>query len=257
MDAGLGPSIGALLRQARGEKALSLADVQQTLRVSQRYLQALEADDYAALPPGVYARALIRQYAALLGLDPTELLARYGRARPVERDIVRPALPAMDRPPIVSLKAIVTVLVVATGVGLFAYLQAQYNSLARSLEAGGGAVTAPALPTQTGRSVSALLTPFPTATSPPPPTSLPSPTPVTGLLLEARTTERSWVQVWVDGNPALAETLPSGTLRTFSGRQGIRLRVGNAAGIEISVNGVPQGPLGQRGQAAEATWIVG
>ena len=246
-----------MLRQTRAERALSLADVQQTLRVSQRYLQALEADDYAALPPGVYARALIRQYSAFLGLDSMDLLARYGRVRPVERDFVRPSLPSGDRPPLVSLKAIVTVLVIASCVGLFAYLQAQYNSYARSVvEAGGGAVTAPALPTQTGRSVSPLLTPFPTLTIPPLATSLPSPTPVSGVVLEARTTERSWIQVWVDGSPAFAETLPSGTLRTFTAKQGIRLRVGNAAGVDVLINGVPQTPLGSRGQAAEATWTV-
>ena len=256
MEMGLGPSIGALLRRARSERALSLADIQQALRVSPKYLQALESDDYAGLPPGVYARALIRQYSAYLGLDPMELLARYGRARPLERDTVRPALPTLDRPPLVSLKAIVTVLIVASCVGLFAYLQAQYNSFARSVEAGGGGVTPPALPTQTGRSVSALLTPFPTATSIPPPTAAPTPTPVSGVVVEARTTERSWVQVWVDGVSVLAETLPSGTSRTFTARQGVRLRVGNAGGVEIAVNGVGQGPLGLRGQAAEAAWTL-
>src|SRR5262245_48762331 len=99
METGLGPSIGSLLRQARNERALSLADVQQALRVSPRYLQALGSDDYAGLPPCVYARALIRQYASYLGLDAMELLARYGKARPLERDTVRPALPSIERPP--------------------------------------------------------------------------------------------------------------------------------------------------------------
>ena len=256
MDTGLSPSIGTVLRQARSERALSFADVQQALRVSQKYLQALESDDYAGLPPGVYARALIRQYAVYLGLDPQDLLVRFGRIRPAERDTVRPALPSPERTRTIPLRAVVGVVVAIFCVGVFGYLQAQYNSFARSVEAGGGGVTAPALPTQTGRSVSALLTPFPTATSLPAPSITPIPTPVSGVVVEARTTERSWIQAWVDGASVLAEIVPSGSSKTFAARQGVRLRVGNAGGVEIVVNGVGQGPLGARGQATEATWSL-
>lgn len=248
------PSVGEQLKRTRAELALSLADVQEALHIRQRHIQALETDDYAALPPSVYARALIRHYAEFLGLDPSQLLARYGQARPSERETVRPALPPLERPPLVSLKAIVTVLVVASCVGLFGYLQAQYNSFARSVELETGGVTPPALATPSSRSVSPLLTPFPTEMPAPPPTPAPSATAVSGVVLETRTLERSWVQVWVDGTSVLAETLPGGTARTFTGRQGIRLRVGNAAGVEVAVNGIPQGPLGSRGQAVEATW---
>ncbi|MSQ23831.1 MAG: helix-turn-helix domain-containing protein [Chloroflexi bacterium] len=250
METGLSPSIGTLLKQARVVRALTINDIQDELRVRQRYLVALEADDLGALPPGVYARALIRQYAAFLGLDPFELLARYGRARPIERDSVRPSLPVLDRPPLVSLKAVVTVLVVASCIGLFVYLQAQYNSYTRSVDNGGG-VTQSALPTTKGRS--ALLTPFPTAVIVPP-TAAALATPVSGLVVEARAIDRSWIEAWVDGSSAMAETLPGGSLRTFTGRHGIRLRVGNAGGVEVLVNGVSQGTLGQRGQAVEAAW---
>jgi cytoskeletal protein RodZ len=257
MEPRLGPAIGALLKEARTAQALSLNDVQEALHVNLKYLQALENDDYGALPPGVYARGLIRQYAAFVGLDPTEILARYGRARPPEREVVRPALQPIDRPPLVSLKAIVTVLVVAVCIGLFGYLQAQYNSLSRSLDTSGAAVTPPALPTPGLLAQSQLLTPFPTGTPVPAPTATVAPTPIAGVMLEARTTDRTWLQVWVDGSSVLAETLPVGAARTFTARQGIRLRAGNAAGVQVSVNGVPQPSLGAPNQAVEATWTLG
>ena len=255
MEPRLGLAIGALLKEARTDQALSFSDVQEALHVNQRYLQALEADDYAGLPPGVYARALIRRYATFLGLDPVDLLNRYGKARPPERDTVRPVLAPIDRPPFVSMKAIVTVLVVASCIGLFAYLQAQYNSFARSVDVSGGGVIPPSLPTP-GRAVSQILTPFPTSTPAQPPTPAPTPTAVIGVLLEARTTDRSWMQVWVDGTSVMAETLPNGTVRSFNARQGIRMRVGNASGVEVTINGVPQPPLGSRGQAIDAAWSL-
>ena len=61
---------GARLRAAREAAGLSVEAVGARLRLSERQVAALEADDHAALPPGPFVRGFVRNYARLLGLDP-------------------------------------------------------------------------------------------------------------------------------------------------------------------------------------------
>jgi hypothetical protein len=136
--------------------------------------------------------------------------------------------------------------------GLFVYLYSQLTSFADSVDS--GQVRAQQVPTPLSRSISALLTPLPAGTPGPSPTPEPSPTPISGLLIEARIVDRSWVQVWADERPVLAQTLPPGTTQTFTADRSLRMRVGNAGGIDITVNGVHQGRLGSTGQVLDASW---
>lgn len=248
--------IGERLRRARVDRSRTVSEAASALHVRQNYIQALEANDWARLPPGVYTRALIGSYARWLGLDATDILALYSRVGPPEGESVRPAVSAIRKPPLISVGAIAMVGGVVAFLALVAYLQGQYSSLARSLELE-STVQPPALATPAGRSIPGLLTPFPSAIPTPPETPVPSPTPVVGVLVEVRTTDRSWVQVWQDGSQVLAETLPGGGQRSFSAAREVRLRVGNAGGVEVTVNGAPQGPLGARGQVVEAVWSRG
>jgi hypothetical protein len=66
--------------------------------------------------------------------------------------------------------------------------------------------------------------------------------------------ERSWLQVWADNRPVFAENAPAGTTRTFTADEAIRMRVGNAGGVDVTVNGDHQGRLGSAGQALEVSW---
>jgi hypothetical protein len=62
------------------------------------------------------------------------------------------------------------------------------------------------------------------------------------------------MEVWVDGRSVMAETVQTGFTRSFTAEQQVRMRVGNAAGVQVVVNGATQGPLGGRGQAVDAFW---
>lgn len=245
-------SVGDRLRRARIGQGLSLEDVESTLHVRQHVVQALETDDFAGLPPTVYTRALIRDYARLVGLDPADLLERAVPMRPQDRNPIRPAIQPLDKPPLVSLKAVFIVAGIVLFGALLFYLYSQLNSFADSVDT--AQARAQPLPTQQSRSISALLTPLPTPAPGPTEPPAPTPTPITGLLVEARVTERSWVQVWADGRSVLAQTLPPGTTRSFSADQSVRMRVGNAGGVDITANGIHQGRLGSTGQVLDASW---
>jgi cytoskeleton protein RodZ len=74
------PGIGRILEQKRKAQGLSLEEVEQATKIRKRYLEALEREDYAVLPDGVYARGFLKTYANYLGLD-GEALSRQLKSR--------------------------------------------------------------------------------------------------------------------------------------------------------------------------------
>lgn len=69
-------SPGAVLASARVRAGLSLSDVAERSRVGLHALEAIEADDWDALPALVYARGFMRLYAREVGVDPDAVVAR-------------------------------------------------------------------------------------------------------------------------------------------------------------------------------------
>ena len=72
-------SIGDTLRRERLKRNLAVAKIAGDLKISARFLDAIEAEDFAKLPGGVFTKSFVRQYAAYLGLDPAELVAEVQR----------------------------------------------------------------------------------------------------------------------------------------------------------------------------------
>lgn len=71
--------LGSLLTRAREARGLTLEDAERDTRISRRYLQALEAEQFEVIPAPVYARGFLRSYSQYLGLDPAEALAMFPR----------------------------------------------------------------------------------------------------------------------------------------------------------------------------------
>ena len=73
--------IGARLRAAREHKGLTMLQAAEKLHVDARVLEALEAEDFAALGADVYVRGHLRRYADLVGEPPEELQELYAGSR--------------------------------------------------------------------------------------------------------------------------------------------------------------------------------
>ena len=69
-------SPGAMLASARVRAGLSLSDISERSRVSVTALEAIEGDDWDALPAPVYAKGFMRLYAREVGLEPDAVVAR-------------------------------------------------------------------------------------------------------------------------------------------------------------------------------------
>ena len=71
--------IGEKLRLEREARGIALRDISEQTRISMRYLEAIETNDYRRLPGGIFNRSFIRAYAKFVGYDEHEAIEEYTR----------------------------------------------------------------------------------------------------------------------------------------------------------------------------------
>lgn len=82
--------IGAILREGRERRGLTVEAVEEKTKIAATVLLALEEGNQAKFPHPVYARGFVRSYAQLLGLDAVDLCAHFSREYPVPVDADHP-----------------------------------------------------------------------------------------------------------------------------------------------------------------------
>lgn len=123
------PAFGENLRREREMRGVSLEEISSATKISLRFLEAIERDDFSKLPGGIFSRSFIRSYAHYLGLDEERVVAEYQlAARPqVDFDLHRMSSgsPASGRPASRTplLATIVAVVLLAGGYELYRYSQ--------------------------------------------------------------------------------------------------------------------------------------
>ncbi len=69
--------IGSILREARIRSSLSLKQVSEITKIRVKYLEALEQNDFGAVPGPTFIKAYLRTYASVLRLDADGLVEEY------------------------------------------------------------------------------------------------------------------------------------------------------------------------------------
>lgn len=234
-------ALGERFRAARESRGLTLSDVAEHIRIRSVYLAAIEEEQWGAIGAPVYIRGFLRTYARYLGIDPEEAVSEFnassGAAALAAEPLTREFSARQDAglSPIIWVASVVAVLLVA----LVIY---NYFSLRH----------APAAPVAVESS------------SPNAPSAAPS---AAGAIASAEPVLKadrtltlhllgvSWLRVTVDGNVSIEGTFPAGTSKTFHGAKAV-LRVGNAGGVEVTVDGKAVGPLGRVGDVVERTFTL-
>jgi len=70
---------GEIIKSARVEQHLSLADVIKATKIPEEYLKAIENNQFENLPDGVYAQLYVKKYADFLNLSPLKMAAIFRR----------------------------------------------------------------------------------------------------------------------------------------------------------------------------------
>jgi cytoskeleton protein RodZ len=286
-------SVGDTLRRERLQRKLDLDQISHELKISRRMLDAIEADQYERLPGGVFAKAFVRQYAGMLGLDAEELANQVQRAMAPPssldaEDRTKPAVTPIEVPRVEewtslgdrgsrqsgSLPAAALVVVAML------ICSAVYAWLQRPRTAPAAHVTQPRQQTQTQLAPSpapqvatppvqtpqtapvqtAQTAPVPSPATPPaasPATSTQPETPPGPVHVEMAAEDAVWVLVHVDGKVAYTGVIDAGGRKVFDGTKDVQVRLGNAGGINISLNGKPIGSAGPKGQVRNVQFTSG
>jgi cytoskeleton protein RodZ len=80
--------VGAVLRQLRDKRNLSVQDIAGQMRLDPRLVQALEDDNYRVFAADTYIRGYLRNYAKLLGVNGDELISLYQNDAPPPPEII-------------------------------------------------------------------------------------------------------------------------------------------------------------------------
>ncbi|HEY1293830.1 MAG TPA: RodZ domain-containing protein [Chloroflexota bacterium] len=244
-------TLGETLRQARLDKGASLADAARDTHIRRSYLEALEAEDLAALPPPVYTRGFLRTYAEYLGLNAQAMVDLYQPAvRREPTPTLRPAVPRVALPRSIPVRPVLYGIGGLAFILMFGFAWNWYQDVQHTLNSSDAALRQQArlgTPTPIGARLPTsipVLLPTATATLEPTPEPTITPTPVIdGILVEFRTSARVYVEAAVDGKQVVAETLAPGTDRQLPLAQtSVIMRTSNGSAVDITVNGAHQDP---------------
>jgi len=126
--------LGDILRSQREKKGITLDQAAADTRIREKFLKALEDDDYQSLPGAVYTKGFLRNYAEYLDLSQEELVVLFHQERglqaPEPARRFDPLRPIIRRSLIFTPTVLVPVAVLAVVVLFVGYLYYQFVSFA-------------------------------------------------------------------------------------------------------------------------------
>ena len=242
------------LRRARLDQGIDLATVAASTKIKAKYLQAIEAGDAKSLPGGFFYKSFAHQYATFW-VDTGAIDAEIDRVlnpdapqpspMPAQQRDVKPSSGSQGARKYFSYAALVLILVASSGIDDWWHESRAAATEKIESRAPIAENTAP------------RRTPSPAAGR----VSLASVSQVgagpagaaagSRVELALTATEETWLSVSSDGTPIFSGLLEANQTKTIEGKDFAKLRVGNAAGLEVRLNGKPLGPLGAHGQVRD------
>lgn len=273
-------TLGKFLKSQRESKKISLREVSKNTRVREPILKAIEEDKHELLPPATYVKGFLLAYARYLRLDLNDILLRYESS--LKGEPVAPPSPhariagqkISSPPPAKKIKQKflwnTKQLWVIVGVVLASFVVFYFFSPYASK---------PLIETIPGKSVerkiSGVASPppggiarapegKPTVEGKAPPVSSPPVAAVISveekktedkkaeekkkLSLQIKAAEETWVSLAPDDQPQKEMTFKPGDGLSIQASHQIRMRLGNAGGVDLILNGRPMGKFGKSGE---------
>ncbi len=249
-------NFGEHLKREREMRGVSLDEISSATRISTRFLEALEREQWDRLPGGVFNRGFVRAVARFLGLDEETLVAEYAlaiNARP------EPAVwAAAAAPPLATARRKVHIggrsrafpwraaalLLALAGGGWFAW-----HRYAPLVTAWRKPVPEPASPAQRQSPSAARLPEASPGTSG---TQADAAEPAT-LELKIETTRPTLVSVIADGKSVFEGRMSAGQSRQFRAQEQFQVSAGNSTAVLLELNGQMMAPLGTPGRPGRVT----
>jgi transcriptional regulator with XRE-family HTH domain len=238
--------IGADLRRARMSRDMSVEDISRATKITQTLIRAIESDDFAKLPGGLFTRGYLRAYAREVGLNAEEIIERYrggfeaAASPPVEA-------PAQQKPEPVSHSRYLAPVaddgsrsrhVQILQLCLILMMVALYFALVRKpkLETPSEAKTV--APVAVAPKTETPVATKGTAVPPPPET----------LTLELRPRGPCWVEVTAQGKRLFGRLMDGGQHESITLTDDVTMRIGDPGAFAFTIDGAEGRSLGPGGQ---------
>src|SRR5712691_8611825 len=228
---------GGTLRAARERRGLSLRQIANATKISMIMLEALERNDIARLPGGMFSRAFVRSYALEVGLDPEETIQEFiGQfphgsvtARPTTTQIEDHEAIESDRRMATTFLRLFMISVPVAGIVLY------FGAAGRRASPPAERRAAASAPREIAPPASS---PAPVGAAPQTPATAPSTVvPADRLIVQVVAVRPSWVSAIVDGRRAVQRMFQPGDEQTLEVHNEIVLTTGDAGAVTVTLNG--------------------
>ena len=242
--------LGQKLKETRENMGLSLSDVEEATKIRKKYLQALENEDFEALPEKTYTRGFIKSYCKYLHLDPTEMLEEIDShfSKTFYESDFSPAPDLSEATPTPTMKEnrfFKFGIIVAAILLLFISSKLWSNTLGNNKSGPENNPNINSADNTPEKETDSKDTPKESEV----PEQPPQQEEIQGVKLEIEITEQQcWVKVISDGRELFSGTLNQGDKRVFEGDSEIILTLGNAGAAKVTHNGEVLPPLGAFGE---------
>lgn len=286
-------AFGDKLRREREMRGVTIAEMSESTKISKRWLQALEDEEFDVLPGGVFNRGFVRSYARFLGINEEQAVSDYVEAsneQPPPEDKFPLEIHEKEGSPPLNPKrsflpvALAIVALVLVGGGWTWWVKHKPQTAAHTIQTPEPTIApqqAPPAPAQPAAEV---------ASAPVPDKSVPSSEDGVGssanqegsvrpekdaaetdadakqasdepkknlnksFTVSIKAKESSWVSIVADGKTRWEGMLDPNMERSIKAGKELVLKTGNAAGLDISYNGRPLGALGKENQVRTLTF---
>lgn len=241
-------SLGSLIAKARKDAGLSLEDLAAKTNIRISVLSEIEKDNFSHCGGETYARGHVRNIASILKVDQKEFIRLYeeeqgGETRSIkdlliENSVMR--LPAEARK--VSWKVLVMISVVsliAVGIAQVVISNVNTNDVVSAVPSASASPTAAESPSAEPSAKNTFST-------------------GTGVEVVINATRaKSWLFVSDDaGRVLFSGQIPRGAVKVFSSDSQLNLKVGNAGGVDLKVNGKKVEAIGVDAEVVSVSYGV-
>jgi cytoskeletal protein RodZ len=248
-------SLGSMITKARKDAGLSIDDLSAATNIRGPLIRDMEANNFAQCGGDTYARGHLRNIATKLAIDPQIFLTAFEdeqmhvdrsmQDKLVETSVMREPTDAKK----VSWKVLITISIASLGVAGLAQILVTNNST-------------PDIPVAVDES--ATPSPSSDATTEPTAAATTEPTDESAIstgegveVIITATRAKSWLFVSdANGRTLFSGQISQGVTKTFTTGQQLNMKVGNAGGVDLSVNGKNVDPLGIDGQVVSVSYGV-
>jgi cytoskeleton protein RodZ len=248
---------GEDLKREREMRGVSLEEICAATRISTRFLEALEKEEWDRLPGGVFNRGFVRAVARFLGLDEEGLVAEYALAASESKlpasstHSQPPPQPATRRPLWIGLLLAIA-LVAAGWLGWRTY--AKRRSEQRAAAALSSSPASIPAPNQVSEAYSTPNRPAPPDS---PANNLDAADPAVppdGILqLQIEAGKATTLTVLADGKEVFDGNIIAGQSRAFGARDALTISARDAGALLLELNGQTLAPIGPPGRPGKVT----